>query len=321
MKANNNMTKKEEFRKNGYIVIKNIFDKDEIISLRKSCYEAFTKLGSKSNSSNINLESNRQIFNEEFTKNPDLLNPIFKKSIVDAVREVLGDDYISFADFSLNNNLHSPIWHTDSQSMGFSTKYLYNSSFNIAKLGLYLQEDDETYGGQLDIIPGSHLPSFLGVDSPISIKSRYGKVSKLQLLAIKIRNKFLKKMSVNVPVGDIILFHGLLWHRSSQPNWSKLNQIDSFGIKNQPVDKRKFMFQWEVSENNEFAKFYATHQSKMSQKRYQDASKITLEDFSSSSQAIFHSNNINVKSYSDLKTPILDDLKSKDGTPIIFPTE
>ena len=91
--------------------------------------------------------------------------------------------------------MHAPTWHTDSQSMGFSTKYVYNPSFNVAKLGLYLQEDDATYGGQLDVIPGSHLPTFLGVNSPISIKSRYGKVSKLQLLAIKIRNKFLKKQA------------------------------------------------------------------------------------------------------------------------------
>lgn len=35
------MTKKEEFRKKGYIVIKNAFDIDEIKSLRESCYKPF----------------------------------------------------------------------------------------------------------------------------------------------------------------------------------------------------------------------------------------------------------------------------------------
>lgn len=315
------MTKKEEFRKKGYIVIKNAFDKDEIITLRNTCSEAFEKLNKKNNSAQQKSKPIRQIFNDEFIKKPNLLNPLFKGKIVAEVKKVLGDDFISFADFSLNDNMHSPTWHTDSQSMGFSTKYVYNPSFNVAKLGLYLQEDDETYGGQLDVIPGSHLPTFLGVNSPISIKSRYGKVSKLQLLAIKIRNKFLKKISLNVSVGDVILFHGLLWHRSSQPNWIKVGQIDKFGIKNQPSDKRKFMFQWEVSENNEFAKFYATHQSKRVYKRYKDASKISMDDFSNSSRLLFNLNNINIKSYSDLKIAINDNLKSKDGTPIIFPNE
>jgi ectoine hydroxylase-related dioxygenase (phytanoyl-CoA dioxygenase family) len=315
------MTKKEEFRKKGYIVIKNVFDKDEIISLRNKCSEVFEKLNIKKNTAQQKSKPIRQIFNQEFIKNPNLLNPLFKRKIVAEVKEVLGDDYISFADFSLNDNMHAPTWHTDSQSMGFSTKYVYNPSFNVAKLGLYLQEDDAAYGGQLDVIPGSHLPTFLGVNSPISIKSRYGKVSKLQLLAIKIRNKFLKKTSLKVSLGDVILFHGLLWHRSSQPNWAKVGQIDKFGIKNQPRDKRKFMFQWEVSENNEFAKFYATHQSNRVYTRYKEASKISIDDFSNSSRSLFDSNNINIKSYSDLKIAIKDNLKSKDGTPIIFPNE
>lgn len=315
------MTKKEEFRKKGYIVIKNVFDIDEIKSLRESCHKAFNTGNPTNNLKLENKDDIRHIFSDEFLNNPDLLNPLFKKSIVDQVREVLGDDYISFAEFSLNNNLHSPTWHTDSQFMGFSTQYVYNPSFNIAKLGLYLQEDDKTYGGQLDLIPGSHLPTFLGVNSLMSSKSRYGKVSKLQLLAIKIRNKFLKKISVNVSLGDVILFHGLIWHRSSQPDWSRLDQIDKFGIKNPPDNKRKFMFQWEVSENNEFAKIYATHQLKRVEKSYKNASKITLNKFHPSSRTLFDSNNINIRSYLDLKIPIEDNLKSRDGTPIIFPIQ
>lgn len=303
------MKKIEEFRKNGYIVIKNAFDQAEIQNLRKSCFKAFKK-----------SENNRQLFTEDLMKNPILLTPLFKKRIVEEVREVLGENYISFADFSLCNNLHSPVWHIDAQSIGLSTKYIYNSSFNVAKLGWYLQENDETYGGQLDIIPGSHLPTFLGVDSPIRLKNRYGKISKLQLLAMRIRNKFLKKMSINVSAGDVILFHALLWHRASQPNWSKLNQIDRFGIENPPSDKRKFMFQWEVSENNEFAKFYATHQSRRQSQKFQEASKHVLEDYSNSLKDLFQSNNINIKSYSDLKIPINDTIKAKDGTPIIFPS-
>ena len=313
------MNEKERFKKYGYVIIKNAFTIDEIKNLRKLCYKAFDQLKSKEVSSEINLKNNRQLTNEGFIKNPGLLNPLFKKNIIDKVKKVLGEDYITFADFSLNNNLHSPVWHTDSQLIGFSTKYVYSPSFNVAKLGLYLQEDDEIYGGQLDLIPGSHLPTFFGVNSPIPFKSRYGKVSKLQLMAILIRNKFLKKISVNVSLGDVILFHGLLWHRSSQPNWGKLKQIDRYGILDQPRNKRKFMIQWEVAENNEFAAFYATHKFKLYHEKSHDSTKYNLEDYPDSSKNIFESNKICIKTFSDLKIPIDGNIKSKDGTPIIFP--
>jgi len=312
------MTKREEFRKNGYVIIKNSFEKKEIEDLRSLCFEEFKKLNQIDDSNEINLEIQRQIFTKSFLQNPNLLNPLFKKSIIDEVKKVLGDDYISFADFQLNNNFHSPTWHTDSQSIGFSTKYLYHQSFNIAKIGFYLQENDNTYGGQLDIIPGSHLPTFLGVSSPIKLKSRYGKVSHLQLLALKIRNIFLKKISINVAPGDLVLFHGLLWHRSSQPDWSKVKQIDRYGIKNPPLNKTKFMFQWEVSENNEFASYYATHQLRRNHKKFNEAAEIKLENLHESTKAIFKTHNVNFKTYLDLKIPIHNKLKSKDGTPIIF---
>ena len=304
------MTKKEEFKRNGYIVIKNAFNKDEIANLRKLSYDAFN---------NEENKNKRQLFNTEFVKNPDLLNPLFKKNILDEVKNILGNNYITYADFQLGNNLHSPVWHTDAQSIGFSTKYVYNKSFNIAKLGLYLQEDDDIYGGQLDIIPGSHLPSFLGVKSLINSKrSSNGKVGKFQLLSILVRNKFLAKKSVNISTGDLLLFHALLWHRSSQPKWDKLKQINRYGIQNPPRDKRKFMFQWEVSENNEFARYYATHKFRESNKNSHDANKFNIEDYSTSSKSLFKSNKINIKTFSDLNILEVDNLKSSDGTPIIF---
>jgi hypothetical protein len=296
-----NIEKYNDFKKNGYLVIKNAFNHSEIEDLRSSCLDAFKDFESTTSITNENSIEKRQIFSKEFTKNPDILNPLFKKNIIKEIKEIFGEDYISFADFSLNNNTLSPIWHIDAQSIGLRSKYIYNDSFNIAKLGLYLQENDDEYGGQLDIIPGSHLPSFLGANSIISFgKNSHTKISKLQLLAISIRNKFLKKLRLQLEVGDIILFHALLMHRSSQPDWSKFNQIEGYGIENPPADKRKFMFQWEVSENNEFAKFYATHQSKRPANKFQEATNISISDFNASSQKLFQENGVNLVPYSKI---------------------
>lgn len=295
------MTKKEEFRKKGYIIIKNAFDENEVKNIRKLCLEAFNEKKQTDNSKQVNSVRERQLFTKELINTPNLINPLFNKKIVDEVREVFGDDYITYAYFSLCNNLHSPIWHTDRQSFGYSSKVVYNPSFNVAKLGFYPQEDDARFAGQLDVIPGSHLPTFLGVESLISTKKRKDKVSVLQLLAMRIRNKFLKKISIKISPCDVILFHGLLLHRSSQPDWNKVNQIDGYGIENPPVDKRKFMFQWEVGENNKFAKIYAKHQSEKQEYMYKEAAAISLEDFHDSTKSIIQSNNINLKGYSDLK--------------------
>lgn len=171
-------------------MIKNAFDRYEVKKIRKLCFEAFNEKKLKGNLKQINCARDRQLFTKELIKKPKLINPLFNKKIIDEVREVLGEDYITFAEFSLCNNLHSPLWHIDRQSFGYSTKVVHNSSFNIAKLGFYPQNDDKNFGGQLDVIPGSHLPTFLGVESPISTKKRQEKVSILQLLAMRIRNKF-----------------------------------------------------------------------------------------------------------------------------------
>jgi len=295
------MTKKEEFKRKGYIVIKNAFKKEEITNIRNLCLEAFNEKELKGSSKQTNSVRDRQLFTKELIKKPKLINPLFNKKIIDEVREVFGDDYITFAYFSLSNNLHSPIWHTDRQSFGYSNKIVYDPSFNVAKLGFYPQEDDKTFAGQLDVIPGSHLPTFLGVKSPISTKIRRGKVSILQLLAMRIRNKLLGKISIKISPCDVILFHGLLLHRSSQPDWNKVNQIDGYGIESPPDEKRKFMFQWEVAENNEFANLYANHQSQKQEDIYKESTETSLEDFHDSTKSIIHSNNINIKGYSELK--------------------
>lgn len=75
------MDLKEDFRKNGYVIIKNAFTKEEIFNLRKICFEEFKKVNK-----NDNLEINRQIFTESFIKNTKLLDPLFNNNIITQVK-------------------------------------------------------------------------------------------------------------------------------------------------------------------------------------------------------------------------------------------
>jgi hypothetical protein len=256
-------------------------------------------------------------------KNKDILNIAFNKKVVEKISQVLGDDYITLTQFSLGSNLHSPIWHTDAQSQG-PAEYLYSPLYNVAKCGLYLQEDDKNYGGGLEIIPKSHLPSCIGARSFVSRDKMHGKVSRLQLLAMELRKKNLKKLRLKLESGDVLLFHSLLWHRASQPNWKKLKKIDSYGIENPPKERHKFMIQWEVSQNNDFASVYATHQQlrALSQKNglFKESSEVDFSNnFPTSTLDLIESNNCNVVSYSEISKNIeTNNYFAEDGTPIQF---
>ena len=71
----------EEYKKNGYFIIRNAYTKEEILNLRKICHEEFKNLNADGD-----LEKNRQIFSESFIRKPELINPLFKKNIIDQIK-------------------------------------------------------------------------------------------------------------------------------------------------------------------------------------------------------------------------------------------
>lgn len=317
------MSNFEEFKKNGYVVLKNVLEKEAIFKLRKLAFNLFDEKERGIEKDDVHDAARRSFYTETFLKNQDLMNIVFQEKIVKKIKQVLGDDYITFTQFSLGSNLHSPIWHTDGQSQG-PAEYLYSPLYNVAKCGLYLQEDDDTYGGGLEIIPKSHLPSCLGARSFVGRDKRYGKVSGIQLRAMALRKKYLKKIRLKLECGDVLLFHSLLWHQASQPDWQKIEQIDSYGIKNPPKEKHKFMIQWEVSQNNDFASVYATHQQLrgLNDKKglFKESNNAVFPDgFPETTLDLIRDNKCNVVSYREIKKNIeTNNYRAKDGTPIEF---
>ena len=317
------MTKFEEFRKNGYVVIRNALTAQEISELRELSFNIFEEKR-KNTPETAPLDSKRRtVYTKTFLENPKLVNVMFKKTIVDVLKEVFGEDYITFIQFSLGENLHSPVWHTDSQSQG-SAQYLFHQDYNISKCGLYFQEDDDIYGGQLEIKPGSHLPSCLGTKSFLTTDARYGKISRLQLLATMIRTKLRKNVRVNLNGGDILLFHGMLWHRASQPDWSQVEAIDNYGVKNPPKEKHKFMVQFEVSPNNYFAPLYVSHQqwraSIQENGQYIESDEVRFpDDFDESTLELIKANDCKIGIYQEMGLDMsAHNLKTPDGLPIVI---
>jgi ectoine hydroxylase-related dioxygenase (phytanoyl-CoA dioxygenase family) len=236
----------QKFLDNGFMYFKNVISAEEVSALRNHLLEFFKK------------HQKNHMFTREFLSIEEVSKVPFLQSVHEKVSAVIGS-YQVIPFYSLTYNLHSPVWHRDSQSLLNSTQFIYNQGFQVSKCGIYLQDDTLMWGGGLEIIPKSHKPGFLGYKFPISFsKRRETKTSVIQLMAQKFQNNFIqKKVRLRVKAGDLLIFHGNLLHRASQPQ-KPLNQ--KYQIDEVPDDTAKFMYQWEVSPDNEYLSRYIEHQ-------------------------------------------------------------
>jgi hypothetical protein len=307
------MNKIEQYIRDGFVILRDVVSKDYISDLREIGFKV--------------LEEKRQagqlsVFNTEFVKHEKLINVPFLKNVVSSIRDVLGDDYVTISQYSMNANALSPVWHTDSQSQR-NAEYLFNKDYLISKCGLYLQEHDPIYGGGMEIIPYSHRPTFLGYKS----RSKSGRINNWRWQAIQFRNEhLLPKKLPKLNLGDVLLFHGMLVHRASQPDLSKAESVEKYGIKNPPRDKYKFMIQWEVSPNNSFVPVYLAHQKlralrEGAESLFSEALEVKYpDDYPEGTRRLIEENGCKIRNYGEAPDSYLESsgFTMEDGTPIVF---
>lgn len=305
------MNKFEQYLKDGYVILRNLVSPEYIAELREI---GFQVLEEKRKAGQLS------IFNTEFVKHEKLINVPFLKEVVSAIRDVLGQDYVTLSQFSMNANALSPVWHTDSQSQ-MNAEYLFNRDYLISKCGLYLQEHDPSYGGSMEIIPRSHLPTLLGYKS----HNNSGRINNWQWQAIQYRNMhLLPKVLPKLDLGDVLLFHGMLVHRASQPDFAKVGQIEKYGIKDPPRDKYKFMIQWEVSSDNDFVPVYLAHQKIRALKGnagnlFAESLEVKYpDDYPEATRRLIEGNGCRIRHYDEAPDSYLNSgvFHMKDGTPV-----
>lgn len=303
----------KKYVSDGFIVLKDVVPKEYIAELRQVGFEV---LGEKRRQGQLS------IFNKTFIQNGKLICLPFLDKVVSAIRKVLGDNYLTISQYSMNANALSPVWHTDSQSH-LNAEYLFNRNYLISKCGLYLQEHDSVYGGGLEIIPYSHRPTFLGCRSFIGRDKKLGRVSSLQWQSIKYRNKYvLKRIVPKLDLGDVLLFHGMLVHRASQPDFSRVESSEKYGIRDVPKDKYKFMIQWEVSPDNEFVPVYLAHQKMRGINEsglFREALSVRYpDDYPDQAMELIKNNECRIVGYNEAPDYLINSKMrySQDGTPI-----
>ena len=150
-----------EYLKNGYAILDNPFDNDTVKNLKNEIDDLFD------NDEEVSL-SVSNIKNEElFNKILGILNTNEIQKFTKSLSEHYKTEVSLLPNFHIMRNYHVNRltanrigWHRDVASE-FNYEYckdkLNNEKYVFGKVGVFLQENSDDFGGAVDIIPGSHL--------------------------------------------------------------------------------------------------------------------------------------------------------------------
>ena len=181
MNSNIDYYSKSSFFKNGFVIIENVLNKKEVSSIRDTLFSHFRSLDKNVETINYALAS-------------ELAKLQFNDKLLHSIRSIIGDELVLVNDFNFQFNAFHVTdttkgLHADCNSeFSLSNKYLFSKDYQFGKVGIYLQDNTESMGGGIDVVPGSH-QTFTKFSSPL-----------LNYLYSRIFQKFLQKVSCSYQV-------------------------------------------------------------------------------------------------------------------------
>lgn len=189
---------KKRFDEEGFLLIKNVFSKQEIEAIRKAAYDSFESDRKKG----LTFKHASKMSNAEFAKGDilskdELRHVLLDDRILHLVKVVLGGDPVYFGDSNYHFGVGFRGFHRDNVDRTDMTAPDWEGEYPIVRLAIYLQ-DHKNYSGGLKIRVGSHVnPS----GKPIFIDSEEGDVVIWNLRTIHsgnaVRFKLFKNLMVN----------------------------------------------------------------------------------------------------------------------------
>lgn len=193
------------YSKNGFTIIEEVLNEKEVLSLRASLYDHF----------NTNKEKSFETI--DYVLDSKIAALFFNKKVVRRLKQIIGEEVVFINDFDLQYNAFgtggaAEGLHTDSNSeFSIKNKYLFRSDYMFGKIGLYLQDNTEEFGGGIDVVVRSHR-----VWSRFPIPFLNYLFTRLYLKLHKINNK--RRIRVPIKAGSAVFFDSRLLHASSKPN-------------------------------------------------------------------------------------------------------
>lgn len=182
---------RENYLKNGYVIIKNFFNKEKIIKTRENLITT-------------------KILNSEILDHLDIQDLILNKKFFDLFKEILGCKkllYFSDSSVSIIENIEDcqTGFHVDSRNEDFN----FNKEYHIARAGIYMQNVSD-YSGGLKIRPKSQnsycINNFNQLIKNIFIEKILKRNSNFNIDFIH------QNIQPNLNVGDLIIWNLRLHH-------------------------------------------------------------------------------------------------------------
>ncbi len=200
---------KQQFEKDGYLLVPGVLTKEEIASLRATVRPLFDRPREQ----RFPGDTDSALF-DIYSRYPQLRWLLCHEPTIRIVKSLLGDDFVVLREAGVHLNQFFPQWHKDTTSQEEAGhKFHWQKDFLMVQVAYYLQDNSKEYGGGLDVEPASHLEP----DNRLNWPRR----SRFQRLLDKAfgKNRTVKDRPVSIPsrAGDLLIFHFRLNHRATLP--------------------------------------------------------------------------------------------------------
>lgn len=241
--ANQLKTVSERFRRDGYVLLSEMFSTEEIAKYRSFLERQFDR-----SESEREIGDTGKYFFDVFNRYPELRPILWHPRLVASLREILGEDFVHIRETAAHRNNYSG-WHKDTsaQEKGGLTFHL-QPDFLQVQVGLYLQANTKEFGGGLDVKPQSvHEPDPL-VRSAKNSNTKKGFFGRLFHSKSQASDKYSVSDILQVQdaesilnaAGDMVIFDYRILHRATpiveNPLQNKLAIFMAFSRNNIHLD-------------------------------------------------------------------------------------
>ena len=132
----------DRFDREGYLLIKNVFDAATIAGLRKLFLAALQR-------------ENSRLLVDAVVKYPAMREALDNPRLLDALRALLGTPFVALPVSSVDHNRFGQ-FHKDTTGTEMDGRTFHkDKDYRIIVVAIYLQDNNE-YGGGLTLVPGTH---------------------------------------------------------------------------------------------------------------------------------------------------------------------
>ena len=238
----------KDYNKTGYVYLKSETTKDSLISLK-------TEISSFYKDKNINKVTISVLEIDDVSLQKKIINLFNSDTIrnfLKNISEELKTEVYVLPSFHIMKNYHINRssanrigWHRDcagEQNYSYTRDKLKNSKYVFGKIGIYLQENIDTYGGAIDVIPYSH--KYIKKNSIFLRQLQSLRLSLLCILQKRFKKfynflpeslwlKFLSAKKTKASLGSPVFFDSRIQHRGSPIDdkyISMTKRMDDFNI-------------------------------------------------------------------------------------------